>query len=181
MSIEFYDKSTSPYYSVWTVWAENHGSRDAHGVEVLLDRVNPITGKVYYKFNPNTNTAVHDEDALDFGNIDYVQRDSRSGVWRIGALPAGSRKGARIFIQWEWTSGNNPPPVTTNPGGPTNSTGLIGVQLAAEIFNPRHRDPLPENNRATAWGVIKKTGGFFARSDFSYPAGSESRQSQARQ
>ena len=76
------------------VWAENRGSRDVHGVEVLLDRVNPLTGKVYYKFEAATTTLP--DGAVDFGDIDYVKRDSGSGVWRIGTLPAGSRTGAQL-------------------------------------------------------------------------------------
>ena len=153
MSIEFFDDTynVNPY-SVWTVWAENHGSRDAHGVEVLLDRVNPITGKVYYKFI-GSSTGLHDQDALDFKDIDYVKLDSGSGVWRVGTLPAGSRKGARLNTRWEWTGGNAPP-VTGEPGP---NTGRIPVPLTAEISNPRYQDPLPENNKATAWAIIRKT------------------------
>ena len=153
VSIEFFDATTNVNpYSVWTVWAENHGSRDAHRVEVLLDRVNPLTKNVYYKFI-DSSTDLHDPDAVEFKDIDYVKLDSGSGVWRVGALPAGSRKGARIFVRWDWT-GSNAPPVTGEPGA---NTGRIPVPLTAEISNPRYQDPLPENNKVTAWGIIRKT------------------------
>ena len=134
------------------VWAENRGSEDAHGVEVLLDRANPLTGKVYYKFR-----IVGDNDDLDgvvnYADADYVALDSGRGVWRIGSLPAGSRIGMEITPGYEWTgNANDEPPRTTG----TSLPGRIVAPLTAEISNPRHRDPLPENNKDAAWMVIRK-------------------------
>ena len=134
------------------VWAENRGSEDAHGVEVLLDRANPLTGKVYYKFRIVTGGDDLDG-TLTYADADYVALDSGRGVWRIGALPAGSRIGMEITPGYEWTgNANDEPPRTTG----TSLPGRIVAPLTAEISNPRHRDPLPENNRDTAWMVIRK-------------------------
>ena len=139
-------------WSLFLVWAENRGSRDAHGVEVLLDRTNPLTGKVYYKFQALGGSLP--DGVLDFSDIDYVQRDSGSGVWRIGTLPAGSRTGARLRPVWEWTgNANDKPPLTTGTALP----GRVVVPLTAAISTPRRRDPLPDNNRDTAGIVIRET------------------------
>ena len=161
VNVEGYEFTHGATPSVfWVVWAKNHGGRDAHGVEVLLDRTNPENGKVYYKFraanNPDRGDYYYNDiygKVLDQSNLDYVALDSSAGVWRIGALPAGKRIGMGIKPQYE-ASGSNVPDGTTDPAFPAR----VVAQLSAEISNPRNRrDPNPENNRDSEWLVIQKT------------------------
>ena len=130
-------------------------------MEVLVDRVNPITGKLYYKFRTKSDSSYDNipGDVKDQNDRDYVGAGSGRGVWRIGALPAGKRIGMGIYPDYEW-SGNssNAPPGTTDP----HTLGRLVAPLAVEISNP-HRDPFPENNRYAAGMIIKKTSTTYER------------------
>ena len=154
VTIEGYELGSPIKYIIWVIWAENHGGRDVHGAQVLVDRKNPITGKVYYKFEGKRESDYEDipGDVLSFSLLDYVALDSSTGVWRIGSLPAGSKKGMVIGPKYE-ASGGNVPDTTTGASHP----GRVVAPLSAEIHNPRHRDPNPENNSDTTGMVIKKT------------------------
>ena len=129
-----------------------------------LDRANPENDKVYYKFRAGTSDSIYDTgtadegdyyyndiygDVLNFSNLDY---DSVSGVWRVGALPAGKRIGMGIQPEYE-ASGSNVPDDTTDPTFPDR----VVAPLAAEISNPHIRDPQPQNNRDSSWLVIRTT------------------------
>ena len=155
VSVEAYERSSGlTTVVIWVIWAENHGGRDVHDVEVLVDRKNPLTGKVYYKFVDYSDSNYDDipGDIKDQHSRNYVELGDGSGVWRIGSLPAGSRKGMGIVPRYEWTgNSNDEPPLTTGP-----DSGRIVAPLSVEIHNPRHRDPNPENNRDTAWLHLRK-------------------------
>ena len=128
---------------------------------MLVDRVNPITGKLYYKFTAQSDSNYYDipGDVKDQKNRNYAGAGSGRGVWRIGALPAGKRIGMGIAPDYEW-SGSGAPDATVG----SNPNRLV-APLAVEISS-RQRDPHPENNRDAAGLLIKNTGNYRILSAF---------------
>ena len=104
---------------------------------MLVDRVNPITGKLYYKFTAQSDSNYYDipGDVKDQKNRNYAGAGSAGRGRLANRRPArGKRIGMGIAPDYEW-SGSGAPNATVG----SNPNRLV-APLAVEISS-RQRDP----------------------------------------